>query len=235
LAKGAILAPIRNGAEYGVVPRADRRRRPIARLSREAVRGLAADGAIAAAPDGDGYVLTPAGASRLTREMAAPGEAFAAQHRQISDRNVMTADGEVQCIRGADPHHGLKRLAALRDPGGQPWFSTAELAAANQLRADWLSGEIGMVRGSDWMAAPQSRASRGPGNATESAMIRCCEARSRAADALATLAPPLRRAVELVCLEEAGFEALERTLGWPARSGKLALKLALAQLAARRS
>jgi hypothetical protein len=46
------------------------------------------------------------------------------------------------------------------------------------------------------------------------------------------LAVPLRRVVERVCLREEGLEALERGEGWPARSGKIALKLALAQLAA---
>ena len=45
------------------------------------------------------------------------------------------------------------------------------------------------------------------------------------------LAAPLRRVVERVCLHEEGLEALERAQGWPARSGKLALKLGLAQLA----
>lgn len=46
-------------------------------------------------------------------------------------------------------------------------------------------------------------------------------------------APPLRRVVKRVCFNEDGVEALERAEGWPARSGKLALKMALAQLAAR--
>ncbi len=54
----------------------------------------------------------------------------------------------------------------------------------------------------------------------------------RVEDALARLAAPLRRTVERVCLHEEGIEALERAEGWPARSGKLALKLGLAQLAA---
>jgi hypothetical protein len=64
-------------------------------------------------------------------------------------------------------------------------------------------------------------------------MIRHADARKRVAVALDALAPPLRRVVERVCLHEDGLEALERAEGWPARSGKLALKLALAQLAAR--
>jgi len=48
---------------------------------------------------------------------------------------------------------------------------------------------------------------------------------------LEALAQPLRRVVERACLHEDGLEALERAEGWPARSGKLALKLGLAQLA----
>jgi hypothetical protein len=233
LAKGAVLSPIRDGSEYGVIPRADRRRRPVARVRRDVVKALAADGAIATTADGVSYALTPAGASRVLRETAAPTEAFLAQHLQITERHTVDGDGDLRRARGCAPDQALKRLAALRDANGQPWFSAQELEAAGQLRSDWLSAEIGMVRGSDWMAGPQSRTSRGPGNATESAMIRCCEARARVSDALASLAAPLRRAAELACLEEAGFEAIERALGWPARSGKVALKLALAQLAAR--
>lgn len=59
-----------------------------------------------------------------------------------------------------------------------------------------------------------------------------CDARQRVSEALESLAPSLRRVVERVCLREEGLEALERAEAWPARSGKLALKLALAQLAA---
>jgi hypothetical protein len=38
--------------------------------------------------------------------------------------------------------------------------------------------------------------------------------------------------VEALCLNEVGLEAYERAEGWPARSAKIALKLALSQLAA---
>ena len=58
-----------------------------------------------------------------------------------------------------------------------------------------------------------------------------CDRNRRVADAIDALAPPLRRIVERACLYEDGLEAIERGEGWPARSAKLALKLALAQLA----
>jgi hypothetical protein len=118
----------------------------------------------------------------------------------------------------------------LRDATGKPWLSGAELAAAARLRADWEAGEQGLVRGSDWTAPPKGAAPRGAGS--DAALAAHCDARRRAAEALGRLAPALRRVVERVCLLEEGLETLERAEAWPARSGKLALKLALAQLAA---
>jgi len=51
------------------------------------------------------------------------------------------------------------------------------------------------------------------------------------ADALDSLAPALRRVVERACLSEEGLEEMERGEAWPARSAKVALKMALSQLA----
>jgi len=227
---GAVLAPVGNGRSYGVFSGGDRRRRPTACLASDKVRTLAASGAILAAADG-AYELTAAGRARVRRAEAADGEQFLAQHRPMLSRSVVEADGDVVIARGFDPNAALRRLAALRDQNGAAWLSPRELAAAARLRSDWERGQAGLVRGSDWSAGPQSRSARGPGNAVESAMIHCCEARARATDALEALAAPLRRVVERVCLHDEGLEALERGEGWPARSGKLALKLALAQLA----
>ena len=78
---------------------------------------------------------------------------------------------------------------------------------------------------------PAPRAAR---RAALAAVEARCDAQRRANEALAALAAPLRRVVERVCLYEEGLEALERAEGWPARSGKIALKLGLAQLAAQR-
>ena len=228
---GAMLAPIKDGGVYGVFPGGDRRRRPIARMSRDDVRGLVSDGALRAADDG-AFVLDEAGAARVRREAAAPGERYLAQHAPVVDRAVMSGPGKARVVRGFTTNAVIKRLAALSD-GARPWLSDAEIEAAARLRADWEAGQIGLVRGSDWSAPPQGSAARGPGNAAESALIRQSDARRRVMEALDALAPPLRRAVERVCLHEDGMEALERAEGWPQRSGKLALKLGLAQLAAR--
>ncbi len=221
------LAPFRDG--YGLYPSSDRRRRPIVHLTRDEVEALASDGAIEAR--GDTFVLSEAGRARMRREDALPEEAFVAQHRPIVARSVMGPCGGVLEARGHDADASMRRLATLKDANGAPWLSAVELAAANALRATWLASERGMVGGSDWTAAPMSGQARGAGNGREAALAAHCDARRRLGKALDGLAQPLRRVVERVCLHEEGLETLERAESWPARSGKLALKLALAQLA----
>lgn len=229
--RGALLAADRVSGSFGVYPRGDRRRRPVVRLSAAEVRALQADGVLDARGD-DVFVLSAAGAARVARDGAAPAERFLVQHATVVDRSVVDADGDVRAVRGLDAEGPMRRLARLRDGAGGAWLSAAELAAANQLRADWELAEIGLVRTSDWTAAPLGSSARGASNTQEQSMARRCDARRRVANALARLAAPLRRIVERVCLHEEGLEALERAEGWPARSGKLALKLGLAQLAA---
>lgn len=226
-APGAVLAPDPRGSGYGVYRNGDRRRRPVVRLDAAGVRALASDGAIEAR--GDAFVLNRAGAARVLRAAAPPEERFVAQHAPVVDRVVMDADGAARPARGLAQSSVLRRLAALRGADGAPWLTSAELEAAARVRADWEFGQIGLVRGSDWRAPPRGSAPRASG--VDAAMAARCDARRRVEDALERLAPPLRRVIERICLQEEGVEALERAEGWPQRSGKLALKLALGQLA----
>jgi len=223
----AVLAPDR-GAGFGVFAGGDRRRRPLARLDERAVRALEASGALQKAGD-DAFVLSEAGRARVRRERASPGEAFQAQHGGIVERPIVEACGAVRTVRGYDRAGAVRRLSALRGANGRAWLTSAELRAAERLRQAWAKSEIGLVRGSDWAAPPKGRSPRG--GAQDAAMAARCDARRELDDMLDKLAPPLRRVVERVCLHEDGVEALERAEGWPSRSGKLALKLGLAQLA----
>ncbi|MDX2274670.1 MAG: DUF6456 domain-containing protein [Hyphomonadaceae bacterium] len=220
---GSALLSLPGGA-YGVFPKGDRRRRPLGRLSAAELRDLVAAGVLAA--DGERFVLTEPGRSRLRRESAhAADEGYLHQHRAVEARATLDGDGVWREVRAVENGGVLRRLKALRGADGSPWLSGNELAAAARLYEDWLIGA------SDWRAPPRGASARGPGNAREGALAAHCDARARVADALERLAPPLRRVVERVCLREEGLEALERAEHWPSRSGKIALKLGLAQLA----
>jgi hypothetical protein len=223
-----VLAPDRTGG-FGVFPNGKRRRTPVVRLRAADVRELVSSGAIEATGE-ETYVLSAAGRARVAREQSPPDEAYASQHQPIVNRPVMDADGDVRVARGYDADRLLRRLSLLRDGAGRAWLDGAELTAAARLKADWERGEIGTVRGSDWTAPPKGSTARAGG--MDGVLAAHCDARRRVHDALAELAAPLRGVVERVVLREEGLEALERAEAWPTRSGKIALKLALAQLAA---
>lgn len=231
---GSLVAPEKDGRGFGVFVKGDRRRRPVARLTVLEVRALESEGTLVVAEgETNCFVLSVAGASRVARAGASPDEAYLAQHRPIVPRAVMDSSGVPRNVRGHEPDDTVRKLAAMRDASGAPWFSADELAAATRLRTDWERGQGGLVKGSDFAAPPKGEMARGAGNAAEHLAGARCDARRRVADALASLAAPLRRVVEAVCLSEQGLAAVERVQSWPARSGKVALKFALAQLAAR--
>lgn len=228
-AADAPLAAARTGGGLALYPNGDRRRRPTVRFSDAEVGELMSEGVLV--DDGGGVVVSAAGRALLRREAAPGGEAFAAQHGVIVDRAVIVGDGALKTVRGYDGNARLRRLHALKDGTGAALLDAGELAAAARLVADWDAQQAGVVRGSDWTAAPLGSGGRGVSNAQERAMAARCDAHARLARVLDALAPPLRRAVEVVCRDDQGLEALERIEKWPARSGKLALKLALAQVA----
>ncbi|MGE0046171.1 MAG: DUF6456 domain-containing protein [Hyphomonadaceae bacterium] len=192
---------------------------------------LAAEGAIARGPEGDIYTLTQAGAAAAMRLAARPDEAFLAQHAPVIDRIVIDKDGDLRAARGYSPFGAIDRLVKLRNVDGAPWLAPEEMSAAKRLRADWDAGQTGLVRGADWAAPPQSRNARGPGNGREASLAIGIDARARVDAALKSLAPPLRSVVEALLLRDCGLEEFERAQHWPPRSAKIALKLALAQLA----
>ncbi|GAM98841.1 hypothetical protein U91I_02477 [alpha proteobacterium U9-1i] len=194
------------------------------------MKALIADGVLVSGV-GDELRLSDAGRARVRRNAAAPGEEYVAQHGPITSRDVLDPDGDIQRLRGYDISGALRKIGALRDGRGAPWLNVSELNAAARLRVAWDSAQAGMVRGSDWSGPPQSSAARGPGNAQEAALAARCDASRRMNEALDALAPQLRRIVERVVLHEHGLEMIERTENWPSRSGKIALKLGLAQLA----
>lgn len=225
--EGGVLAP--SGAGYGVFPFGDRRRRPLVRLSDDEVRELEASGAITRDAACAGFVLTEAGKARARREHCSDAP-FLAQHAPLGVVQIAHEGASRTLTRvGDDP---LARLERLKDARGRAWFSHSEIAAARRLRADWEAGQLGLVRGSDWSAPPRGSTPRGPGGVQDMALGRAVDARRRVETALGELAAPMRRAVERVCFLEMGFAVLEREERWPEASAKVALKCALAQLAA---
>jgi hypothetical protein len=125
----------------------------------------------------------------------------------------------------------MARLARLRSPEGAAFFAAEEIAAGARLAQDWAAGQVGLLRGADWAAPPRGGERRGAGNGLEMARAASIDARARVDAALAALSPNAAALVRAACLDQTGLEIIERRSHWPARSAKVALKFALAQLA----
>ncbi|HEV2553816.1 MAG TPA: DUF6456 domain-containing protein [Bosea sp. (in: a-proteobacteria)] len=121
-----------------------------------------------------------------------------------------------------------------RRPGrdGKPQISDEEFAAGERFRADWTLARLMARTTMNWDAslAPDGRGagSRGPAAASDSALA----ARQRVRQACDRLGPQLSGLVIDVCGFLKGLDAVERERGWPARSAKVVLRLALEALVA---
>jgi Domain of unknown function (DUF6456) len=121
-------------------------------------------------------------------------------------------------------------LARRRDKNGQPMISIEQLAAAERLRADfWFAGMSPRVT-TNWSAAETGGPSghRLTGTDMNDNMI---GAQNRVRLAVAAVGPELGSILIDVCCHLKGLEDAERQQGWPQRSAKIVLQLALTRLA----
>jgi hypothetical protein len=124
-------------------------------------------------------------------------------------------------------------LRSRRDKHGEPLISESQYDAGERLRADFTVAQMSSRVTLSWetCVAPGShgRASRGPDSLDISE--RTLAAKQRFMQALDAVGPEMSGILVDVCCLSRGLEAAERGLGWPQRSGKLVLQIALTQLA----
>ena len=105
-----------------------------------------------------------------------------------------------------------------------------QFEAGERLRADYETAALGPRVTMRWDGAPIGRGGSGPGAAPDPTTAQIA-AKRRFDAALEALGGGLKDvAWRVICAGEA-IPAAERGLGWPARSGRLVLTLALARLA----
>lgn len=191
-------------------------------LEATTVSAMVSDGLLARI--GDTVARTAEGRMALRRALAeVPDDAFAAQHRVPVMRVIA---GEAVVENAAESP--LAWLATRKDKDGRPMLSPEEVEAGRRLAADYARGhqrsrvtqswDVSGVRGD----APRDRMS-----VAEAAV----DARRRTELALSAVGPGLAEVLFSVCCEEIGLEAVEKKQRWPARSGKVVLRLALQRLA----
>lgn len=157
---------------------------------------------------------TQSGRAALARAQAPTKDtAFLAQHTAVERRGAALVDAE---------ESPLAWLARRRLVG------VAEFEAGERLRRDLDMGAMLPRVTANWTSSVASGArGAGPGHVTDLALA----ARQRANAALAAVGPEFSGLLLDVCGFLKGLETIEAERGWPRRSAKVALGMALAALA----
>ena len=166
-----------------------------------------------------------AGRAYLRRALCTVADAgYAAQHRAEETRHV---DGIAVAVNTRESP--LAWLATRKDRDGRPMISAAAFEAGQRLHCDHERGHQRARVTQSWDASgvhadgPRERMSVGEAAAA---------ARRRVEMALEEVGPGFAEVLVAVCCQENGLEDVEKRHRWPARSGKVVLRLALDRLAA---
>ncbi|MEM9707312.1 MAG: DUF6456 domain-containing protein [Pseudomonadota bacterium] len=183
------------------------------------------------------YKITATGRSALKRLLAEDRAArednadaadpFGDQHRDLDEREVGTP-GKSNRTRFNLSESPIQSLARRKDRSGKPFLAAELVAAGERLREDFELAQMGPRVTQNWerFLAGTDRpkgGGDGPASGPEAA-------RARVQAALGDLGPGLSDVALRTCCFLEGMEAVERRLGWAARSGKIVLRIALQRL-----
>ena len=238
---GAILA-VAAEMEKGVIMRSASGGEPTrtAVVSREVAETMALRDWIACVTQGriSRYEITAAGRSALKRDaesrlgedgFAEAASPFRAQHGhwETPGRNgAVEARGKPRMNLAESP---LAALARRRDKDGTPFLAPELVTAGERLREDFELAQMGPRVTQDWDRFMTAGASSGA-VARDLVASGPTAARERVSAALSDLGPGLGDVVLRCCCYLEGMEAVERQMGWSARSGKIVLRIALQRL-----
>jgi len=150
-----------------------------------------------------------------------------AQHLALAEREIMTAEGLAR-VTVDDGESPLAWLARRKGRDGRSLISAEQFVAGERLRADFTRGNLTPRVTSNW-GAPTGRAGSGAGAGEMTDVV--IAARQRVQRALDGCGPELAGILLDVCCFLRGLEDVERERGWPSRSAKVVLQLALDRLA----
>ncbi|MBT8425009.1 MAG: helix-turn-helix domain-containing protein [Silicimonas sp.] len=183
------------------------------------------------------YRITGPGRMALKRLMAAEeamrvglgegADPFSEQHRDWVKRHASNDTNRKRGIRYNASESPLSALARRRDKDGNPFLSADLVAAGERLREDFELAQLGPRVTQNWdrFLTAGTRGDFNSGGDTGSG-----NAKDRVMHALRDLGPGLGDVVLRTCCFLEGMEAVERRMGWSARSGKIVLRIALMRL-----
>lgn len=197
-----------------------------ASADRAAVEALI--GAGLAEEDAQGRVtITDAGRARIAR-LRNGQHPHLAQHADLERRRIAEAGASIEVLVDAS-ESPLAWLARRRGKDGKPLLNAAAVQAGERFRAHVTMAQTIPRTTSNW-SDPMGRGQKSAGGVADlaDAVIAAQQKVRRALDAVG---PELSGVLLDVCAFLKGLEDVERERGWPPRTAKVVLGLALDRLA----
>lgn len=165
---------------------------------------------------------------KARRVLAAAGLEGAAGHAAgLADVEVEDADGICARVLRNEAESPLAWLRRRKGPDGRPMLDDAAFAAGERFRRDFTRAAVMPRTTANWDISAAAGGARGPASATD-AMV---AARQLFEAACRAVGAELAGLLIDVCGFLKGLEQVERERGWPARSAKVVLLVALGRLA----
>lgn len=178
------------------------------------------------------YQITSAGRSELARQLAEDSNiagGFAdTQPCFTSEAMEMPKKMPSKRMRFSTQENPIAVLARRKDREGKPFLKQELIAASERLREDFELSQIGTAVTQNWdrfLTAGTHGGKFGGSGLTQSKA-----AQTRLNAALESLGEGLSEVALRCCCHQEGMVTLEKRMGWPARSGKVVLRIALIKL-----
>lgn len=154
-------------------------------------------------------------------------DAFRARHLDLAVHDIMTDAGVARVLMN-DSESPLAWLARRKGRDGRAMIEPMQFVAGEKLRADFTRAQLTPRVTSSWTTPTGGRSGgNGAGEMTDLIVA----SRQRVRLALEACGPEFAGVLMDVCCFLRGLEDLEHERGWPSRSAKVVLQLALSRLA----
>ena len=211
--------------DYAVISGGERPSRALT-ASRAEVAEWLSRGLIEPCPQG--HRLSASGVAWLKRALSA-AQPYQAQH-QVREARIIDFEGSKRPAIVNNAESPLAWLASRKDKSGAPLLSAYQFEAGERLRADYHFAGLTAKVTASWNPAA-GRSGGGGSNDAAALADNVLAARQRVVRAIAAVGPELAGVLVDVCCHLKGLEEAEKTEGWPQRSGKVILQIALTRLA----
>lgn len=155
---------------------------------------------------------------------------YRAQHHLAGTRTIL-ADGKPQTVQVNDAETPLVWLYRRKGKNGKTLINEEQLEAGERLRRDHRMADLGARVTTNWSFELGVNIAGGPPRDPADASDMALAARERLAAALKFVGRGLSGVLLEICCNQRGLEEIERQFGWPQRSAKVVLQIALDRLA----